>query len=181
MSYDDWLDEVDAVAVTLVLGLTPKNIGDVLRVDWSTQEQRDLDEAFADQLNGRIGVQLDELGEWLAVIEPNGGLAVWPSALVPLSTAGRAVSFWWNVNSVMSFSLYVAGAAVRQFDPLFGDGGEGDPLPEEAGLLFGDESHNPRALALTLSERLTGQEISREWLLERRRPTYGAAGPPDLP
>ena len=62
------------------------------------------------------------------------------------------------------------------FDPLgWPDGQQGEPLPEEADLVFGlpTTEHNPFREAVRLAERLTGLSLTDEWLL-RARPTLMA-------
>jgi hypothetical protein len=113
--------------------------------------------------------QLDSLDDWTVVIEPNGWGASMPDTVARLSSAGDAVSAFWNVNSDMLFSVARQGALLRSFDPLLYRAGD-DPLPEEVDLPFG--VGHPRAAALALLSRLTGTEFDREWLLGRRRPTF---------
>ena len=81
---------------------------------------------------------------------------------------------FWNVNAVMSFGFARAGAVVRAFDPLLYDGA--GALRDEAGLPFGEPAAALGA-AFVLAERLTSIRIQREWLLNRRRPTYEIAAP----
>ena len=174
-------DDLEAVTVTIVRGLSLREVADELALEEGTR--RRLTFADAERLQDpRVDahpVQLAELGEAVVVVEPNGYLSVEHDVLAALSRNGDAVSVFRNVNAHMEFAAARSGAVVRSFDPLFGpdDGAEGERLPEEEGLPFGDEAADPHALALELAERLTGVRIERDWLLRTPRDTWLTAGP----
>lgn len=89
-----------------------------------------------------------------------------------------------NVNAVMLFSYAHDGEVVRYFDPLNpenGPGPYGEPLPEEAGLAFGDPDADPHHLALELAERLTGVRLDGPWVLARPGPTFTTDGATWIP
>lgn len=183
MTYE-WVGGVEAVAVTYVRGLEPRQVGELLRFDWATGRQATFAEA-ADQQNfdsEQYAVQVEQVesarGSWIILVEPNGYLASLPEAVQALSDADVAVSVsvYWNVNAQMRFAMYADGILIRSFDPLLPDlEAEGKPLAEEEGLQFGGEV-DPRAGAMELAERLTGCGISRDWLLDVPHPTWTAAG-----
>ncbi|RYE86966.1 MAG: hypothetical protein EOO75_15075 [Myxococcales bacterium] len=116
-------------------------------------------------------VQIWTDGDRVIVVEPNGYLGSLPDVLRRMTGPGDGVAVFWNVNAEMKVVVVRAGAVVRELDPLLGDG-EHDPLPEEAGLPFGDEQ--PGAASLALLERLTGFAATHEAILGPRRPTYTA-------
>ena len=115
-------------------------------------------------------VQVDLLADWTAILEPNGFLTSLPKIVGNLSEAGLAVSVFWNVNAVMSFTLAERGAIRRQFDPLLYDPGD-SPLSDEDGLPFGHPGR-PRAAAVALMSRVSGIELDRRWMLEMPHPKY---------
>lgn len=117
---------------------------------------------------GSVLAQTDSLGQWCIVIEPNGWATSLPETVSRLSAGGVAVNVFWNVSAVMSFSFARLGTLVRTFDPLLYD--DHLALAEEHGIVWGAAA--PRAGALALMERLTGERIDRAWLLDRARPTY---------
>jgi hypothetical protein len=75
---------------------------------------------------------------------------------------------FWNVNANMQFAFARQGSLVRLFDPLLYDPAEA--LPQEGEFEWG--THQPRASALALMERLSGVRFDRDWLLTAVRPTY---------
>jgi hypothetical protein len=114
-------------------------------------------------------LQVDRVNEALVFVEPNGWTGSERERLAALSRRSRAVSVFWNVNSVMRFLVADNGQVVRSMDPLLCDAD--GALAEEAELPFG-EPGLPRAAALALLYRLTGFEVTRHWLTTERRPTY---------
>ncbi|RBY88481.1 DUF6461 domain-containing protein [Blastococcus sp. TF02A-26] len=175
----DWLPE--AATITFVRGLTQREIGDLLRVDWETERRLTFDEAEETQDHRRDAhpVQMAERDDWVVVVEPNGYFSTQIEIVEELSRNGEAVSVFRNVNAVMNFVVARDGVMVRAFDPLLFDDEEGDPLPEEEGLPLGSEDADPHALALELARRLTGVPIDRSWLLGTPRSTWLTAGPPE--
>jgi hypothetical protein len=128
---------------------------------------------------GSLVAQVDELGGWSVIVEPNGWAASTPAALARLSRLGRAFNVCWNVNADMTFGAATGGAIVRQFDPLLYDDAD-DRLAEEAGLPFG-RPEQVRAASLALLTRLTGVGIDPTWLLDRERRTFIVRAPTDDP
>ena len=120
-------------------------------------------------------VQISSIGDAVVTYEPNGGTEFDEDLAVALSRRGRYAAYFWNVNAVMRFVFAVAGLIQRDFDPLLYDGDRERALPEELDLPFpsGDtESLTPGQASLALIERLTGVEITMEWLLDTPHPTY---------
>jgi len=116
-----------------------------------------------------VEVQVDAVGDWTVLVEPNGWLTAYGDVLSRLSQGGKAGSVFWNVNAHMSFGWAVDGTLIRWFDPLLYDAD--GALPEEADLPFGHPGH-PQAAALALLTRLTGVIVDQSWLLDRARPTF---------
>jgi hypothetical protein len=109
-------------------------------------------------------VLLDRSGDWVVILAPNGYEYSYPGVLAGASRLGRAISTFWNVESVMRVLVAEAGLVTRGFDPLLPEDSEGVPLPEETGLPFGRAGSSLRGATLLLAERLTGQHITRDWL-----------------
>jgi hypothetical protein len=113
--------------------------------------------------------QVDRLrgpqGEWWCLVEPNGFRASLEAHLLALAQDGAGVSFFWNVNAVMSLLRVDSGRVVANFDPLL-------DLEEAAhhasDLPFGDY---PAAAAFALAERWTGIAITKAWF-GRTKPTF---------
>jgi hypothetical protein len=113
----------------------------------------------------------------VVTFEPHGWHGVEAELALPLYEQGRYVAYFWNVNAVMQFVFAQGGSLMRDFDPLLydNDGEGGRALPEERDLPFpaGDtRSVTPGRASLALTERLTGIEITRSWLLDKPHPTY---------
>ena len=185
MTDHGWAQEVDALTLTWVRGLDLPAVLDVMDVDRSTERQVTFDQAWDAVADGAAvyPLQAEELGGWLVLVEPNGWLtADWP-AFQELSRGQEAVSLFWNVNAQMRFEVARDGELVRSFDLLFPDDPDsstvGEPLPEEAGLPFGDVEAPLHAVGLELAERVTGVPIGGAWLLEQPRRTWDA--PDHLP
>jgi hypothetical protein len=173
-----WAESVDprleAMSITLIQPADGSALA-ALRPRRELPYRLSVAEALAETLNlddfawGSVLAQSDRIGDWDAIIEPNGWAAADPETVVSLSTNGVAVNVFWNVNAVVTFSLARRGALLRTFDALlYNDGGP--PLPEEQGLAWGVEA--PRASALALMERMTGTPIAREWLLDTPRRSF---------
>ncbi len=174
MGDHSWSDGLEALTITFVRGPDPREAAEVFRLQESTERQATFDEAWDSWEWGDVAefpVMVGERDGWSVFVEPNGWGGAQDGIIGPLSRGGTAVSVFWNVNSVMQFVLARDGEVVRSFDPLSpesGPGPYGDPLPEEAGLPFGDEDAGPRYLALELLERVTGVELDADWLVESR-------------
>lgn len=122
-------------------------------------------------------VQLFEEDGWVMLQEPNGTAGINPSLTERLSRSGSLIALYCGINAELEFRYATGGTLVRVFDPLaWPDGERGDPLPEEADLVFGlpEEQHNPFQQAVVLAERLTGLRLTNEWVLHRPRPTLFA-------
>ncbi|MGY1814608.1 DUF6461 domain-containing protein [Blastococcus sp. SYSU D00820] len=176
---DDWLEDVEAVTLTVVEGLELREVGELLGFDWSTERQATFDQAcdLVDLDSSAAPVQVGERDGRLVVVENNGYQATDEALLAELSRGGSAVCVFWNINARYQLSLARRGTVVRSLDPFLQDWEPiGDPLPEEEGLDFQDGSG--RALLLELVDRLTGIRIDEEWLLRRPHRTWTTAGPP---
>jgi hypothetical protein len=167
----EWADSAEALTVALAKGISEQTMRTALVLDPKSAFEANFSEALDRQDHRGEGyiVQIDEVGGWLAVIEPNGFLLSLPEIIVPMSRHGHVISAFWNVNSAMEFILAVGGRVRRRFDPLLYTADE-DALPEESGLPFGHPGH-PRAAALTLIARLTGATLTADWVLKKRRAT----------
>lgn len=122
-----WADSDDdrlmAVAITLV-DLRQAQVLDAL------QPRRELPRplTFGEAINATLGIddfawgtglaQLDGIGRWTVVIEPNGWRCSVPDELAAMFANATAMNVFWNVNSVMSCCLVREGVVVRAFDGL---------------------------------------------------------------
>jgi hypothetical protein len=180
MSDYAWAEHVDAATIAYVRGLDLREVGDVYRLDWSTERKATFDGAWdgIDIETNEQAVQLEERDGWVVVVEPLGFLTADDDVLTELSRKGEAVCVYWNVNARYKVALARDGVLVRSFDPYIQDWEPtGEPLTEEAGLPFGDEDVSHSALSLQLAERLTGIELSEDWVLETPHRTVTSAGP----
>ena len=145
-------------------------VGKAYGIDPKTQTLATVDEmwALAPTQHGNDIVQLAPLANAVVAYEANGFTGI-DEAVIAKISAPVSVSIFRNITAVMHFTLAKRGKIVRQFDPLMYDDG-GLPLPEEAGMGFGLDY--PVASAFALAQRLTAIEISKDWLLETRRPTF---------
>jgi hypothetical protein len=182
MSRYGWLDDDDralaALSVTLV-ELDPAAALDRLGPTRMLPEPMSVaaagDEFLRTFTRRSLVVQTDRLDRWTVLIEPVGWAGATPEVLDRLSADGQAVNVFWTVNAVMRFGFARGGATVREFDPLLYDDPDG-ALPEERDLPFGDPG-GALAAAFVLAERITVIGIERDWLLDRRRPTYVLPAP----
>ena len=122
-------------------------------------------------------VQISSIGRAVVTFEPNGWHGVGHELAAALSRSGRYAAYFWNVNALMQFVFAEAGEIKRDFDPLLydNDGAREKALPEEMDLPFptsGAGPLTPGRASLALVERLTGIEISRQWLLDEPHATY---------
>jgi hypothetical protein len=98
-------------------------------------------------------------------VEPNGFRTSFDTRLLALAEQGPAVSFFWNVNAVMSLLRVERGSVVTTFDPLL----DVEQARQHAvDLPFAD---NPSAAAFALIERWTGITITEAWFVDRK-PTF---------
>jgi hypothetical protein len=116
----------------------------------------------------REPVLIDRSGAWVALLAPNGYEYSYPGVLAGASRLGSALSAFWNVEAVMRILIAEAGTVTRSFDPLLIEDALGAPLPEESGLPFGLPESPLRGASLLLAERVTGQQITRDWLRRER-------------
>jgi hypothetical protein len=174
----DWVDADDPLVEALSITLAQPDDGrvpDGLSPRRELAERLDVAEALHATLIlddfawGAVLAQIDVVGPWAVIIEPNGWAASMPDVLGRLSADGVAVNVFWNVNAVTSFSYARNGELIREFDGLLYDW-PADPIPEEIGFPWGPG--RPRASMLGVMERLTGVRLGREWLLTTRRRTF---------
>jgi len=103
----------------------------------------DISEAWNLSLDDEAGndvVQVGLLDGCVVVLEPNGYTGIDVDVAASASRGGRYVSYYCSVNADMLVVYAVDGVVVRAFDPLLYDPDidPGEPLPEEAGLPFGE-------------------------------------------
>jgi hypothetical protein len=175
----EWADDIMAVTITFVRGLGLRHVGDLIGVRWSTERTATFHDAQWQQVDSAAPVlQAAQFGDWLILIEPNGFLTTTSATAAALSAGGMAVSVFWNVNRLMNVVVAHDGEVVRRFDPLlFASTAQGEPLPEEAGLVFGEVEPSPLIAALELAERLTGVRVQKTWLFDEPRRTWTATEP----
>jgi hypothetical protein len=164
---------LNAISITLVTPVKPDPLA-VLRPreslgDLTVEQTLDRSLEIDDHAWGSVEVQVDALGDWTVLVEPNGFVTAYDDVLTRLSEGGKAGNVFWNVNANMRFGWAVDGTLIRQFDPLLYDAA--GALPEEAGLPFGHPGR-PIGAALALLAGLTGVDIDQPWLLGRARPTF---------
>ena len=178
-----WLDEPslndDLVAgcVGVIPGGDAPYVRRCLGVEKRPSRQATVHEAWtlSESDFGNDLIQVSSIGDAVVIYEPNGWHGVDEELAVVLSKGGRYAAYYWNVNAVMRFVFAVDGHIERGFDPLLYEADRERALAEELDLPFaaGDtESLIPGQASLALIERLTGLEITREWLLATPHPTY---------
>ena len=167
-----WAEHQDGLCITLVRGMAAS---DVIATLCPSDVQ-----AFssAEQAMGWVRGSASYDRTWLAVGHVDGSAFAWEDngfqgadhgVLQTLSGGTRAVSMFWNVNSVMAFTLADDGQVFRQFDPLFHDDDPspvaeiGSSLAEEAGLNW---EAGPRLSGLRLQARLMclDDDANPDWL-----------------
>jgi hypothetical protein len=165
-----WVDQVPAVCLTFVEGLTPAAVEAALGADSAASRQATFQDAADahDFAAEKFTVQLGEADGWTVVVEPNGYLCSQDEVLSKLAAKGRAVMVFWNVNMDSRFGYAREGKLVRVFDPVLGASEMGSALPEEAGLPIAEQ---PIQAVLMLAKALTGVSIDGRWMLEQPRPT----------
>ena len=129
-------------------------------------------------------IEATRVDGWVVTFEANGFQATLDKVVTRLSSGGRAVVVFRNVNAVMRCITAVDGAIVRSFDPLLYDNPDwgGTPMPEEAGLPFGEAGRSTSA-AFAWAERLTGVHLTQvileardAWLAVAHFPQYSVIG-----
>jgi len=175
---DSWTGHYDGLCFSLLLGAEP---GEVVRSlcppDLLMFPSAAAAAAWVSDSVGfdRTWLATGKVGDWTFVWEDNGFQGADPHRAASLAAESTFVSMFWNVNSLMSFTLARDGQIVRQFDPLFHDDDPspvpaiGDPLPDEADL---DWETEPRLSGLTLLSRLTGTEPANPVWLDRSEVSF---------
>ena len=131
----------------------------------------DLQGSFYDDgtFDDRAVFQIDRLsgthGVWWGLVEPNGFRMSFGSRLLALADNGPAVSFFWNVNAVMSLLSVERGSVATTFDPLLD---VEQARQHAADLPFGE---HPAAAAFALIERWTGVTVTEAWFVGSK-PTF---------
>lgn len=161
-----WLDETDAVCLTVARGLDQTAFCQTL-LEVASEPLASRAEALAwvsaGTLNDRSWLAVGEVDGCVFAWEANGWLGSDPGMTERLSVRGDCASVFWNVNMDSSFAYARNGALVRHFDPvLSSDAGGAGTLAEEVGL---DWAAEPIRSALRLQSRLMACRLaSPEWL-----------------
>ena len=166
-----WADSAEAMTIALTKDVSDVAVRSALVIDPEPGFRATFSEALdrQDHAGDSYIVQVDQVGDWQVLIEPNGFLLSMQEISAPLSRDGQLIAAFWNVNSLMTFMFAVNGRVLREFDPLLYAAG-GDALPEEAGLPFGRHGR-PRVATLALILRMTGVTLTADWLLRKPRET----------
>ena len=163
-----WAEEATEATVSLVEGAGDpvERLGPVEDAGPMTFEAAlDLQNSFYDDgtSNDRAVVQADRLDACWGLVEPNGFRLSSEPLLLRAASGGDAVSFYWNVNSVMRLIRVRDGKVVTAFDPLLDT-----PSVDGADLPF--EEH-PEAAAFALVERWSGVAVTEAWFTSDK-PTF---------
>jgi hypothetical protein len=165
-----WVDDLPELTLALIhfAGGPEDLFAEVSRSARDLGPQEDMWQAGADDLEPML---VGRLGPWLTLLAYNGYLLAVPEVAADVSRVGRVAAIYQSVNADMAFVLAEGGEVLRYFDPLLDAPGEGngDPLPEEAGLPFGAPDAPVWAAAFALLERVTGQPITQAWLTDDDR------------
>lgn len=178
-----WVEVVEAATIAVIAHAAPSahallgSLGSIEdRGTMSFDTALDLQGAFYDETGFPLYdhadfepaiFQAERLadGEPWVTVEPNGYQLSTSSRLELLAAGGSAVSFFWNVNWVMSFVHVDRGNVLAEFDPLV----DFDQAPEAGRDLPFEQSAHVASLALI--ERLTGIVIRERWFAGAK-PTY---------
>jgi hypothetical protein len=179
-----WIEQsIDAITIAFVESQAP--VEEVFRESgrsWTPVSPGTLDTVL-DIVDGfdfdREPLLIDRLGEWHVLLAPNGYEFSYPDLAARVSRIGRFISVFWNVNALMRILVAEKGKVMRDFDPLLIADSAGEPLPEEAGLPFGQPAAPLRAACLVFTERMTDQRISRDWILGEKSAVVLDRSPPD--
>jgi hypothetical protein len=173
-----------AGCLSVVIGASEEDVIEAFGLDRARVAVVTGKEAFELQRPGsEVVVQVARLGDAIVTFEPNGYEGSKHALATALSARGRYVSYYEGATAVTEFIYAEGGALLRSFEPLL-YGSDGEParaLPVEEGLPFdrfeadGQTAKTGRS-CLMLIERLTGIQISRQWLLDKPRATYCRAG-----
>lgn len=160
-----WSDLPDFDAIARALGADP-----------DSAEPMNVEDAHIEQYNADIPGVLSVLvigavGRWTLVVEPNGCEAARPEVLRALAASGQAVSVLLNGPGADLLSYAAAGAPIVVHDLSATSGEEPAALPvADAASIMAVAGDNDRlarqAAALVLAERVTGERLTEEWLLD---------------
>ncbi|MEV6868607.1 DUF6461 domain-containing protein [Streptosporangium subroseum] len=160
-----WSDLPDFDAVARAFGTDP-----------DSAEAMNVEDAQIEQYNADFPGVLPVLvagtvGRWTLVVEPNGCEGARPEVLRALAAKGRAVSILLNGPNIDLLSYATAGAPAIVHDLGAESGEELTVLPvtDAASIMAaaGDGDRLARqAAALVLIERITGERLTEEWLLD---------------
>jgi len=154
-------------AATLLQRLGPTEEAGLMTFDGAL----DLQGSFYDDgtFDARAVFQVDRLsgthGERWGLVEPNGFRTSFETRLLTLAANGRAVSFFWNVNAVMSLLRVERGSVAMVFDPLL----YVEQARQQAADLPFDVHSSASAFAMI--ERWTGIAVTAAWF-EGSKPTF---------
>src|SRR3954453_13711547 len=139
----DWVEDYDALCVTLVRGMNPADaLASLLQGDgrpFGTRAEAE-DWVAASEDYDRNWLAAGEVDGWTFIWEENGWRGADPDTAANFSRQCLAVSGFWKLNAVMSFVVGGGGEVRRPFDPLFHDDSPapttevGERLPDEAGF-----------------------------------------------
>lgn len=160
-----WSDLPDFDAATRAFGADP-----------DSAEAMNVEDAQIEQYNADFPGVLPVLvtgavGRWTLVVEPNGSEGARSEVLRILAAGGRAVSVLLNGPNTDLLFYTAAGAPTIVCDLGAGSSGELAALPvaDAASIMAtaGDDDRLARqAAALILAERITGERLTEEWLLD---------------
>ena len=168
----------------VIRGMGLREVGDLLWFDRASERPATFREAelLQDYVATVYAVQVAVVGDWLLLVEPNGHLAV-ASPDVPARVLQRRDGCLRLLERQRRDerprgARRNAGAPVRPTAVRRGRRRRlGERLPAELDLPFGQDDHNPRALALHLAERLTGVVVDGGRSLDELRRTWTTATP----
>lgn len=180
-----WIDDLELATFgcAVVMGLSP----DTVRERLSLVPVGDEDEAVLTyeatlELPGDDEIfQLVRHDDVTVVLAHEGYRLVDHSVAGVLSDAGTYGAFGISVNADMPLVVAREGTVIRSFDALIDppqDQGSGvnSPLPEEAGLPFGNEweegQEHAASAALCLLDRLSGVSLTQDLVFGGAHATY---------
>lgn len=155
-----------AACVAMTDAVTPDEVigiygGDPLTVDVVTGE------VFSEEMLHRPSVLVAEADGITVMMEPNGFQATRPEIIRALSTGGRAVSVFWNVDSVSKFVYADGGDLKVEFEmlgSLAANGSEPDSLADLiAEIPFQTGQFDFRACGLALAEAVMDTGFPADW------------------
>ncbi len=169
-----WVDDVEAVCITFVQGVTPRKALAVLVPEPGAGPRRPADVWLQAEDQGGDGLSLaGTAGGWTYVWQDNRWSCSTPETVRALRGARRFVSAYWNVEAKTELTVAERGRVVRAVDVVVAEYVVGRPRPSERGLDWGEW----RSALLAVIERETGVRITdRDWPL--RRAAVAAVEPP---